>query len=338
MAGDWIKFELSTSDKPEVWQIAASLDLDPDAVVGKLLRIWGWFDQQTENGNAPTVTKMLLDRIAGVTGFCDCVVSTGWMHESDSEIYLPNFDRHNGKTAKNRAVTAKRVAKHKAAAPQSNDKSNGVSVTTPLPREEKRREENNSKNICPNSTDPIDVKLISECFERFWSSGIRKDNRKKTLPLFTKILEKQKDPESFTDFIVKDIQGRLLADQLGFDRMLPTTYLNGERWTDQQGSSVQDQCPHEEIIEIYHEQLPQCVGVIPELWRGTQAERDLSSCWRKSETHQDLDYWRWYFSGVGKIRDGYYIGKNEIGRTADLRWLVNPNNFAKTIEQVASLR
>jgi hypothetical protein len=39
MAGNWIKFDTSTSDKPEVWAIAESLGIDPDAVVGKLLRV-----------------------------------------------------------------------------------------------------------------------------------------------------------------------------------------------------------------------------------------------------------------------------------------------------------
>ena len=32
MAGDWIKFESSTSDKPEVWMISDLLGIDPDAV------------------------------------------------------------------------------------------------------------------------------------------------------------------------------------------------------------------------------------------------------------------------------------------------------------------
>jgi hypothetical protein len=134
MAGDWIKFELTTMDKPEVAQIADLADIDPDAVVGKLMRVWAWFDQQTEKGNAPSVSKKLLDRAVGVTSFCDHMKSVGWMDESNGFISLPHFDRHNGKTAKNRALTAKRVASHKT-------KGNDASVTNALPREEKRRED-----------------------------------------------------------------------------------------------------------------------------------------------------------------------------------------------------
>ena len=139
MAGDWLKFEKSTSDKPEVWAIADELAIDPDAVVGKLLRVWAWFDEQSESGNAPSVSKSLLDRRVGVTGFCDAMVLCGWMEDDGREVSLPNFDRHNGKTAKNRSLTAKRVAKHKR---KSNAECNAAVTQTPLPREEKRREEN----------------------------------------------------------------------------------------------------------------------------------------------------------------------------------------------------
>lgn len=138
MAGDWIKFECATPDKPEVWAIAAALDIDPDAVVGKLLRVWGWFDQQTEEGNAPSVSKLLLDRLVGVTGFCKTVIECGWMEDNGKHLTLPHFDRHNGKTAKTRALTAKRVAQHKA---KVNDNTNDSLTQGALPKEEKRRED-----------------------------------------------------------------------------------------------------------------------------------------------------------------------------------------------------
>ena len=153
MAGDWIKFELTTLDKPEVCQIADLADIDPDAVVGKLMRVWGWFDQQTENGNAPSVSKKLLDRLVGVIGFCEHMKSVAWMIEAEGIISLPHFDRHNGKTAKNRLLTAKRVANHKA----SNGKSNAASVSGALPKEEKE------KNKEPLSArEPVDPRMPSE--------------------------------------------------------------------------------------------------------------------------------------------------------------------------------
>ena len=33
MAGDWMKVEVALPDKPEVWAMSQTLDIDPDAVV-----------------------------------------------------------------------------------------------------------------------------------------------------------------------------------------------------------------------------------------------------------------------------------------------------------------
>jgi len=111
MAGEWLKMEACTPEKSEVLAITAKMGWDDtDLTVGKLFRIWRWFDQQTTNGNACGVTTVLLDRIVGVSGFCSAMQSVGWLTITEEGITLPNFDRHNGNTAKNRAQTARRVA------------------------------------------------------------------------------------------------------------------------------------------------------------------------------------------------------------------------------------
>jgi hypothetical protein len=138
MAGDWMKFEKATPDKPEVFAIAARLDMDPDAVVGKLFRVWSWFDTHTVDGNGAGVTRPLLDRIAGVTGFVAAMESVSWVVVAPSGVSLPNFDRHTGETAKSRALGAKRASEHRA---KSNAPTVTPAVTAALPREEKRREE-----------------------------------------------------------------------------------------------------------------------------------------------------------------------------------------------------
>lgn len=164
MAGDWIKFELITMDKPEVCQLADLAAIDPDAVVGKLLRVWGWFDQHTEDGNAPSVSKKLLDRLVGVTGFCGFMIQVGWMIETtaleECLISLPNFDRHNGKTAKNRLLTAKRVASHKATAGKGNAKTNAASVSGALPKEDVEKSKDQHNTPAPSAADePIAMTL-----------------------------------------------------------------------------------------------------------------------------------------------------------------------------------
>jgi hypothetical protein len=145
MAGDWIKVQTCTPDKPEVHQLAESLGIDPDAVVGKLLRIWVWADQQTLDGNARSVTKSLLDRVTSVSGFADAMLNVGWLTKTEAGFAFPNFDRHNGQTAKKRATGAKRVENHrKTGSAKVSSECNALSVTAALP--EKRREEKNSIN------------------------------------------------------------------------------------------------------------------------------------------------------------------------------------------------
>lgn len=143
MAGDWLKIEVALPEKPEVWQIAGLTGLDPDLIVGKLFKVWRWFDAHTETGNARSVTYALVDSITGVTGFAEAMVFAGWLEQHGTDLSLPNFDRHNGKTAKNRALTAKRVGKIRNAGSVTS------SVTSALPREEKRREENKEQKQEP---------------------------------------------------------------------------------------------------------------------------------------------------------------------------------------------
>lgn len=158
MAGDWLKMEANTPEKEEVLAITARMGWDDcDLTVGKLFRIWRWFDQQTTNGNAARVTKALLDRIVGVTGFCDAMHEVGWLEIGDAGITLPKFDRHNGTTAKSRALTAKRVANHKANA-NGNGDGNAQGVSGALPREEKGREEDTSLRSVSTYSDQDDDK------------------------------------------------------------------------------------------------------------------------------------------------------------------------------------
>lgn len=133
MAGDWIKLEHATPDKPEVIAIADALGMeDHDLAWAKCVRLWIWLDQQCTDGNGISVTDSFIDRFTRVTGFSKALRKVGWLDGRDGRLSVPNFERHNGKSAKTRANTAKRVQK-------TREKSNACSVTEALP--EKRREE-----------------------------------------------------------------------------------------------------------------------------------------------------------------------------------------------------
>ncbi|HCL7838063.1 TPA: hypothetical protein N2Y38_004722 [Escherichia coli] len=145
MASNWIKLEVITPDKPEIFRLAEILNIDPDAALGKVIRFWVWADQQMIDGNAECnargVTKSAIDRITFMVGFADALIQVGWLVETNGVLSLPNFERHNGKSSKKRAVTNERVTKIR----ELKRKGNAGSVTQTdqkaLPEEEEEEEE-----------------------------------------------------------------------------------------------------------------------------------------------------------------------------------------------------
>lgn len=74
---------------------------------------------------------------------------------------------------------------------------------------------------------------MEAAFETFWQAGMRKANRKAARKAFEAAAKaSDKTLAEFARFLADDIGRRIAAEQLGFDRMHPTTYLNGERWED----------------------------------------------------------------------------------------------------------
>lgn len=142
MAADWMKVEHTTPDKPEVLAIASTLGISPDEAFGKCFRMWRWFDQQTIEGVAPGISILLIDHIVGLRGFADAILRVGWLEVSEIEgepaLVMPEFTKSNGKSAKERALTAKRVAKHSG---KTNGDSVSLALAEPLPRKEKGERE-----------------------------------------------------------------------------------------------------------------------------------------------------------------------------------------------------
>jgi len=232
MADFWIKVEKSTPDKSEIFEIAEILGIDPDAVLGKLIRVWCWADSNSENGHIKSVTPVLIDRLTMSQGFADAMKTVGWL--ADGEI--PNFSRHLGESAKKRAKDAERKRMSRTSSESSHKKSvteSGLDKS----REDKSREDKKDKVKTPDQSS-IDRDELDWCFEQFWLSGIRKVNKKAAKPKFQKIISSQSKPDGptiydLTNQLINDVKSRLSAGQLGFAEMHPTTYLNGERWNDE---------------------------------------------------------------------------------------------------------
>lgn len=130
----WIAVRIDLADDPAVVAIAASLNLPRQHVVGCLHAVWAWFDAHTASGQA-AVKAAFIDELAGVPGFAKAMESAGWLSVTGDTVNIPRFGRHMSKSAKKRAQTARRVARHRQR------KCNAGSVTAALPTAENSRAE-----------------------------------------------------------------------------------------------------------------------------------------------------------------------------------------------------
>jgi hypothetical protein len=141
VAGDWIKMRIALADDPAVISIAARLSIDEFTVVGMLHHLWGWADTQSRDGHAPGVTNVWIDRYIRHAGFAEAMISVGWLEIDDSGVTFPKFDRHNGETAKTRALAAERKRNQRSKVTEDEGQMSRSERDTSVTREEKRREE-----------------------------------------------------------------------------------------------------------------------------------------------------------------------------------------------------
>ncbi len=195
MADFWIKVEKGTPDKPEVLQMASDLNIeDPDTITGKLVRVWSWFDSNSENGHAPSVTNVLLDRLTGVKGFCDSMILVGWLEKTEDGVLIPNYDRHLGQSAKKRGLDAERKRKSRDKSRKEPDK-----LTTEIGLEERESREENIQEVnqakspaCPYSKI---ADIYNECIDQPFPSirAITTDKRKRLTKKFYGVMNKDLD-------------------------------------------------------------------------------------------------------------------------------------------------
>jgi len=113
MAQPWMKIELPTPNKVEVFQMSELLNIDPDCVLGKLFRVWGWFNEHSTDGVEPISVVKILNNLVRNDYFCDAMAEVGWLIINKKNIKIPNFELHNSKGAKQRALAARRQEKYR---------------------------------------------------------------------------------------------------------------------------------------------------------------------------------------------------------------------------------
>jgi hypothetical protein len=133
----WIKWEKDLESDPRVLRMARELKRTCNAmpfhpvtlVCGGLLRMWSYADSHIREDDTLDLGCSELDEIIGIENFCS-LLPEDWLREiNEKTVELPNFQEHNGVEAKRRALTQKRVQRHR----------NGSGVTGALPDQDQTR-------------------------------------------------------------------------------------------------------------------------------------------------------------------------------------------------------
>jgi hypothetical protein len=187
--------------------MADILGITPEQVFGHLFRVWVWADQQSLNGHAISVTEKGLDRVSRHAGLATAMREVGWLTGKDGAITFPNFERHNGETAKKRALAAKRKVTERSRSQRDS------SVT----REDKRK----------NSPIPP-----SGAFLRFWAAwpkSHRKQAQGKCLDIW-----QRSDLDQVAPAILAHVDALKASEdwkrEHGKYIPAPLVYLNQKRW------------------------------------------------------------------------------------------------------------
>jgi uncharacterized phage protein (TIGR02220 family) len=225
MAGDWIKMRIALADDPAVISIAARISVDEFEVVGMLHHLWGWADTQSRDGHAPGVTNVWIDRYVRHAGFADAMVSVGWLDIDKTGVTFPKFDRHNGETAKTRALAAERKRNQRNKVTDEEGQMSRSERDTSVTREEKRREEEKHMSAC--AADVLDY--LNQKAGRKYSAT----------PANTKlIIARVREGATVDDLkAVVDMKvGEWLNDQKMEQYLRPATLFNAEKFGQYSGS------------------------------------------------------------------------------------------------------
>lgn len=114
MAEAWLKVRHSLLRSSKIRALMRELRCKKHAAVGLAVAWLVWIDEQTTDGQTHLLPDELDDEI-GFRGCAEALISIGWAAlGEDGCVYALEFGKHCGDSAKERAETARRVAKCKA--------------------------------------------------------------------------------------------------------------------------------------------------------------------------------------------------------------------------------
>lgn len=229
MAGDWIKMRTNLDTDPAVVRISSGLRMDRYAVVGRLHKIWTWANEHLTDGQDVPVDCAFLDMLVEHSGFAESMRSVGWLSGRDGSLCFPSFERHNGASAKARALDAER----KRQARNASGKCPGANRTELRPekrRVEKRRDSTENKQ-------KVD---LSAQFREWWRAYPKRVGRDRAAVAYEKAVHKIAKSEVVTELEAADLLLKWTRERVevvnSFEekfRPHPASWLNGGHYTDE---------------------------------------------------------------------------------------------------------
>lgn len=143
-------------------------------------------------------------------------------------------------------------------------------------------------------------------------------------------------PNDISEVLIDFVENQLISTEItiGKEKERKGIRKGKERGKERKDSSSDEElvpngppsCPHQEIIALYHEILPELPRV--KEW-GEERQKLLRKRWRESAERQNLDWWRRFFEYVKKCP---FLMGQKTDFQANLEWLIRPKNFVKVIE------
>ena len=142
MGSNWIKWVKGLTRRAEVVRMASgqtsALVADRRRIAVACMEFWEWADDETLDGAIAGCTPDFIDDLVSLPGFYRAMVGVEWITETPQGIVIKNFARHNGESAKRRAMESDRKRQGRTSAMDA-DKRPQEMRTNCGP--EKRREE-----------------------------------------------------------------------------------------------------------------------------------------------------------------------------------------------------
>ncbi len=160
MAGDWIKMRTELRTHPKVVRMSSATGSDKLRVVGGLHSTWCLFDVHSTDGKLEGYSPADIDEHLGFPGFAAAMIAVGWLAFDEKGLQMPDFESHNGSSAKRRAEDSARKASERRR--QSVRKVSGTDADKLRTREEKRREEKSKEDSVSAKPENVTPETVAE--------------------------------------------------------------------------------------------------------------------------------------------------------------------------------